>query len=302
MRRRSSHLSSSYPPLAGETIYLSCSVSNHCALGQKLHVHVSPTNYAVDLSGSILIHVQSLSRVYSLLGRRAEVNGFVYLDRGYATEAQAAESLELVWCLEAHCPTSAQDWDPSATEASCKAEVNNLAGFLSRKRPIPQYALSEKYYRDALAELPTHCPTLSYLSELYVMTSNHSAASVAALQLCSICGAASPVTLQAKVVFDASSAIAWPVTGACNPLSVKSPSPPPPLPPRPPPLSPPVPPPSPLPPSPPLVTVTLLATGVVSDYADTSALQASTAHPSPTRCARTAHPSQISRPMKQTQN
>ena len=221
--------SSYYLPCAtpGESIYLSCSVSNHCAMGQRLTVHVSPSLYAVDTSGLKLIHVQSLSRVYTLLGRRAESNGYVYLDRGYKTEAQASESLDLVWCLETHCPSSAQDWDPSATEASCKAEVNNLAGYISRKRPTPQYVLSEKYYLAALAHVPTHCPTLSYLSELYVMTTNQSAATAAALRLCGTCGAAAPVTLQAKAAFDASTAIAWPTTGACDP----SPPPPPPSPP-----------------------------------------------------------------------
>ena len=36
--------------------------------------------------------------------------------------------------------------DGSATLASCKADVHNLAGFVSRSRPVPQYAHALAYY------------------------------------------------------------------------------------------------------------------------------------------------------------
>ena len=82
--------------------------------------------------------------------------------------------------------------------------------------------------------MPTHCPTLSYLAELYVETANPSSAVETALRLCESCGSTSPPALQAKVVFDASGgAVEWPAYGACHH------PPPPALPPPPPPASPP---------------------------------------------------------------
>ena len=84
------------------------------------------------------MHVVSLRRVMALMGYRMTAEGYHVLERGYHTEAVANRTLEFVWCLEPHCPASALDWDPSATRDSCLADVNNLAGFLSRKRPAPQ--------------------------------------------------------------------------------------------------------------------------------------------------------------------
>ena len=119
----------------GETIYLSCSVGTHCAEGQKVTVHVSSSQYAVDSSGATLIHVKSQARIMALMGYRVDpTTGFAYLDRGYQTETLASTTLDLVWCLEDHCtesPTSADDWISGASSALCKAEVNNLAGFIS---------------------------------------------------------------------------------------------------------------------------------------------------------------------------
>ena len=43
---------------AGENIYLSCSVSNHCASGQKLTVEVSDSTHVFDSNGEKLIHVR----------------------------------------------------------------------------------------------------------------------------------------------------------------------------------------------------------------------------------------------------
>ena len=66
-------------------------------------------------------------------------------------------------CLEPHCSPdgrSTKDWDASATRSSCLADVYNLGGFLTRKRPSPNLTLAEAYYRTALAHQPHHCPTL----------------------------------------------------------------------------------------------------------------------------------------------
>ena len=145
----------------GGSLYLSCSVANHCAAGQRLTVDVSPHYRVFDTDGTVLLHSDSLARVMTLLGHRVDpTTGFAYLERGYQTEADADATMDMIWCLESHCPASAIDWLPTATATECRAEVYNLAGFVSRKRPIPDFAHSEGYYRTALSHEPTHCATL----------------------------------------------------------------------------------------------------------------------------------------------
>jgi len=39
------------------------------------------------------------------------------------------------------------DFDPTATNASCLAEVYTLAGFVTRMRPVPNYTLALEYYQ-----------------------------------------------------------------------------------------------------------------------------------------------------------
>lgn len=187
--------------------YVACSVASHCSTGgQKLTVHVSADEYALDKTTTpptALLHSDSLSRVMTLLGHRVDAaTGFTYLDRGYESDAAAEVSLEMIWCLESHCPASALDFDSSATKTSCLAQVYNLGGFVSRKRPTPDYAHAEGYYLTALSHEPNHCPTLGYLTELYLMRSNVSAASATALRLCTACGATSSMALQIKQSFD----------------------------------------------------------------------------------------------------
>ena len=175
----------------GATVYLACSVGSHCSMGQKVAVTTSENVHAVDeASGEALIHVKSLKRVMTLLGAEEGADAAA-LTRGFETDAQAEATLDLLWCLPAHCPASARDWDASATEASCEADVYNLAGYVTRKRPTPDFAKAEEYYRTALAKVPTHCPTLQYLTELYLMTSNSSWAVTTAVDLCAACGPAS---------------------------------------------------------------------------------------------------------------
>jgi hypothetical protein len=81
------------------------------------------------------------------------------MDRGYQTESMAEHTLEVIWCLEDHCPASARDWDAQATASSCRADVHNLAGFVSRKRPEPQLDKAREYYDEALGYEP--CPLLT---------------------------------------------------------------------------------------------------------------------------------------------
>lgn len=201
----------------GAVKYVACSVASHCASGgQKLTVRVSATEHALDTSTTpptALLHSDSLARVMKLLGHRTDAaTGYTFLDRGYETEAAAEVSLEMIWCLESHCPASAQDFDATATKASCLADVFNLGGFVSRKRPTPDFARAEGYYLTALSHDPSHCPTLGYLTELYLMRSNASAAAATALRLCGACGATSTIARQIQQSFaSASPAVAtWP--------------------------------------------------------------------------------------------
>ena len=148
-------------------------------------------------------------------------------------------------CLEPHCSPdgrSTKDWDAFATRSSCLADVYNLGGFLTRKRPSPNLTLAEAYYRTALAHQPHHCPTLGYLAELHLTTGNATAANATALELCAACGggAARPAR-QARAAFEASG-VAWPSRGACAPSTET-------------------------------VVFTLAASGSVSDYSDTSSLR-----------------------------
>ena len=274
-----------YLPCAtpGDEILLGCSVGDHCTRGQKRRVLVSHdvralnSSTASDGGGDVatpptpLIHVRDYGRVMSLLGHETDAStGFSYLRRGYQTDHLAELSLEFVWCLEPHCPNSTRGWDPDATAERCVADVYNLGGFLTRKRPTPNYTLAEEYYQTALAHDPHHCPTLGYLAELYLMTADAAAANKTALRLCAACGGADAVAArQARSEFERAG-VAWPSRGACapspppdappSPPSLPLPTPPPPTSPppspppppgTPPPATPPTPPPSPSPPPPP---------------------------------------------------
>lgn len=189
---------------AGETMHLSCSVADHCSAGnQRVTVRVSPTVRVFDASsGELLIHSRSLARVYDLLGRRVDPStGFTYYDRGFQTEAAANATLDMIWCLDSHCPSSALDAAPAATEASCRAEVAQLAGFIQRKRPTPRYDHALEYYHQALGHDASHCATLEYLAELHATRSNLTAATATAARLCAACGDDSPAARQAEAFF-----------------------------------------------------------------------------------------------------
>ena len=232
----------------GETIYLACSVNSHCKMGQKVVVTTSSSVQVHPAVGGV--HMASLAATMHMLNHPS-------MDTGFSTEAQANATLELIWCLEAHCAPSggsARDFHPDATEASCLADVHNLAGYVTRSRPQPNYPLALQYYDDALSHVPTHCPTLEYRTELFLQTGKAAEAVKAALRLCAACGPASDVVVIAKAAFTSRPIAAFP-TAECDAFQ---------------------PPPSP-PPSTETVVLTLTASGSVSDYSDTSALQTSIA-------------------------
>eukprot|EP00977_Amphora_coffeiformis_P030325 scaffold46277_cov183-Amphora_coffeaeformis.AAC.1 len=72
------------------------------------------------------------------------------MDHGYQTEALATQTRELIWCAMDHCPDAARDFDPTATTADCESILYTLLGFVSRKRPIPQWERAIDYYHEAI--------------------------------------------------------------------------------------------------------------------------------------------------------
>lgn len=194
----------------GETIYLACSVPGHCAMGQKLVLTTSSLVQTHPAPGGV--HLDSLAATMRMLNHPS-------MDTGFGTEPQANTTLELIWCLEAHCAPSggsARDFHPDATEASCLADVHNLAGYVMRSRPQPNYPLALEYYDVALSHVPMHCPTLEYRTELFLQTGDAPAAVAAALRLCEACGPASGEVVLAKEAFAATPDVAAFPTAECD--------------------------------------------------------------------------------------
>jgi hypothetical protein len=206
----------------GEEVYFACSVGNHCNMGQKVALTTSSSVNVHPAPGGV--HMASLAATMRMLN-------YPKMDTGFGTEAQANATLELIWCLEAHCAPSggsARDFHPDATEASCLADVHNLAGYVTRSRPQPNFRLALEYYDDALSHVPTHCPTLEYRTELFLQTGDASAAVKAARRLCAACGPASDVVEFAKAAFTATPIATFP-TEECDAFQPPPPPPPPPL-------------------------------------------------------------------------
>ena len=261
---------------AGESFYLACSVPGHCEAGQALEIAASDFVSAFDTEGEPLLHVASLERIYTLLGFELDADGIsAHLTRGYATEAVAESTLELIWCMLPHCQNCAggeggagaggacpsADWagEGAATNASCAAEAYTLAGFVSRKRPQPRLAASEQYYLEALdalgrAAAPPHlaCTPLAYLAELYLQADDPPRAQQTALRLQSTCGDEAGATVTARAAFSAAQ-VSWPSLEPPAAPPSPLPLPPPSLPSPPPPLLSPLPPVLPPSPPPPLV-------------------------------------------------
>ena len=203
---------------AGSLLYVSCSIGGHCDAGQKVIVNVSSTVRAVDeTTGDPIVHVDSLARIMTLMGANEPPSapGTTALPLGYNTEAIAEKTLEFIWCLLPHCPSSARDYDPDATLASCRADVYNLGGFISRKRPTPQLTVADGYYTQALDNDPHHCPTLEYYTELHLMRDRIGAASGTVTTLCSHCGASSGYATLARAAFGTARSAEF--EAACSP-------------------------------------------------------------------------------------
>lgn len=173
----------------GGVAYLTCSVPGHCESNQKVAIQTSETEYAYNrTTGNWTLHVDSLSRALRLLGYRQSEEGFIVMDRGYQTEDLADITTELIWCGLDHCPQFAYDFDPSASWENCESMIFTLLGFISRKRPIPRWNESEKYYKRAIKKGGSNtCTARSYLTQLYMTKGAWINASLAVAELCANC-------------------------------------------------------------------------------------------------------------------
>jgi hypothetical protein len=125
---------------------------------------------ALQDSPQPLLHVESIPRLLRLLNYHQDpTTGLFIMDRGYQTEALAEQTLELIWCALEHCPTPALlELEPNATTADCESMIYTLLGFVSRKRPIPQWDRAQNYYTKAIARGGSNiCAALSYMTQLY---------------------------------------------------------------------------------------------------------------------------------------
>ena len=121
------------------------------------------------------------------------------MDRGYQTEALADATTKLIWCALDHCPHFSHDFDPSATLDDCESTVYTLLGFVSRKRPLPQWNVSEDYYRRAIDRGGKNlCTAQSYLTQLYLSNGDWNNATNAIEYLCSQCGHEDELVRQAQ--------------------------------------------------------------------------------------------------------
>lgn len=121
--------------------YLSCSIPEHCAAGQKLEVKTASKS-VFNADGSTALHADSLKDVMTLLGARVPAfegerptchchcparvlptlcrsnrgAGAPEMDRGYQTDAQAEHTLEVIWCLGQHTIYACKDWQVRGDE------------------------------------------------------------------------------------------------------------------------------------------------------------------------------------------
>jgi hypothetical protein len=207
----------------GKIEYLSCSIPGHCEAGQKIMVKTSSTVKAQDeVTGEWLLHVHSLNQVLRVLGQRYDPStGFLILDRGFQTEQLADQTLDWIWCGLDHCPSFVDIW-PNATLADCKGAVYSLMGYVSRKRPVPQWSKAEYYYNEAIDTKGMYeCDARSYLTELFLQKGDYETAVVKAGELCGACGKGDEndpygnSVRQVKSTFD-SLGVEWPTRGLCG--------------------------------------------------------------------------------------
>ena len=196
------HVSYYYPcTIPNATAYLTCSVPGHCSAGQKIKIHTSATDFALNPHNSSewLIHVESIPRLLRLLNYHEGDDGLFVMNHGYQTEELATQTHELTWCAMDHCPNAAREFDDSATQGDCESILYTLLGFVTRKRPIPQWESAIQYYQQAIERGGNNiCAAHSYLAQLYWSRGKEYVphAQNQTRVLCQTCAATNPLLVQ----------------------------------------------------------------------------------------------------------
>jgi hypothetical protein len=185
------------------TYYFSCSVDEACSIGnQKVRIYVSDPSKTVKLRAKGGMSLEEFNRKYTLLFA------------GYALNKQALsvnnadQAIVEAQSLLANSPESCADWIPESwnSHQSCQAFIYTDLGFLSRVRPDPDYAASEKYYKKALEISPGMCGATAYMAELRVAQNKKAEADLQYLETCTACGQHNMDFID---LFDAYSARNW---------------------------------------------------------------------------------------------
>lgn len=178
----------------GALEYISCSIAGHCEAGQKIAIQTSETVDAyMENSTSMALHVDKLSRVLTVMGYSTQPGtGFVEMPLGYQTEDIAEKTMEWIWCGMDHCPNFydlSDGLNDDEDKRDCIGSSNLLLGFIERNKPIPDYNKSAEYYNNAIKVGGTNeCAARSYKSKMLLDKGDYEQATLAAEELCQVCG------------------------------------------------------------------------------------------------------------------
>jgi hypothetical protein len=175
----------------GVTSYLTSSVPGQCAMGQRIAIETSDTAYTYNATTGT-----SVTRLLVLLGYRKDKDdpSYYIMDRGFQTEALANATVELIRSALDECPmandfTNSNNNSNSHAKDDCEAIVYTLLGYVSRKRPVPQWDEAVEYYNEAIQRGgPNECAARSYLTQLYLnQRTNRTQALAEIMALCTLC-------------------------------------------------------------------------------------------------------------------
>lgn len=132
---------------------------------------------------------------------------------GFESDLRAAQIIERLESAMRYSPTSCSDWLPASvnTNATCIAWLASDLGFVMRSRPNFDAQAARDYYRLSLEHDPSHCGSLSYLTELELQENNRDAAISAASAACTTCG----MSLDVLYLTQSFERKGWPLPSAC---------------------------------------------------------------------------------------
>lgn len=134
---------------------------------------------------------------------------------GFEDDARADQIVARLESALRHSPASCGDWLPDYvnTNASCVASLASDLGYVMRSRPDFDTSAARAYYNLALEADPTHCGSLSYLTELELKENNETAAVSAAKMACAACG----MSLDVLSLLQGFSEKGWSLPSRCMP-------------------------------------------------------------------------------------